>query len=148
MRGDWAVLFSHAEDFAPCHLEGDRWTVIMARALSSKGIRLLTLASSPVVKLEYSWVHTVTGDEDDLVLADDTSLASSSRDLPIHRFFSQMRALSGARFVMIIDDVLSPCRTFIYDLCVSLPSPLEFVGWAHALRGKQARRGSVGDAPA
>jgi hypothetical protein len=43
----------------------------------------------------------------------------------------------GQRFVMIIDGELRQRKTFSYDTLSGLPSPLEFLGWAEALRTKQ-----------
>jgi hypothetical protein len=43
----------------------------------------------------------------------------------------------GRRFVMIIDGELRQQKVFSYDTLSGLPSPLEFLGWAQALRTKQ-----------
>jgi hypothetical protein len=44
---------------------------------------------------------------------------------------------AGRRFVMIIDNALRVQKKFCYDSLSNLPSPLELLGWAGALRAKQ-----------
>lgn len=42
----------------------------------------------------------------------------------------------GQRFAMIIDNALRIRKMFTYSVLTSLPSPLELLGWADALRAK------------
>src|SRR5262249_37842176 len=111
MRGRWAVIFSHPEDFLPCGFEVDRWKTMMARALSSGEVRLLTLASSSGSNWGRDWISAVTHDERHVL----------SCDSQLRRFFDATRASSGDRFVTIIDDTLSPRRTFVYEHTTNLP---------------------------
>src|SRR5262249_377314 len=43
----------------------------------------------------------------------------------------------GQRFAMIIDNALHIRKTFTYSVLSNLPSPLELLGWADALRARQ-----------
>jgi hypothetical protein len=53
----------------------------------------------------------------------------------LHR---DIRALDQRCFVMIIDDMLRSRRTFAYNGLADVPSPLEFLGWADAIRGRHS----------
>jgi alkyl hydroperoxide reductase subunit AhpC len=136
LNGDWAILFSHAEDFAPGNFEDDRWRVMMERAFVGRGVRPLILASEST-KQHDSWVTTITGDAGDVTLATDTPLNFLTGKVQGSRLLNEITALSTERFVMIIDDTLFPHRTFTYNQRVNLPSPLEFLGWADTLRAKR-----------
>jgi alkyl hydroperoxide reductase subunit AhpC len=132
----WAIFFSHPEDFVPCDLETDRWLVVVRRAFSERGIRPLGLASR-AVDLDRGWVSRLSGDACAVMLEHMVQQHSSAIDLQA-RILREDMASSGQRFVMIIDGALRKHRTFTYSTRVGLPSPLEFLGWADALRAKQA----------
>jgi hypothetical protein len=132
----WAIIFSHPEDFVPCDLEMDRWLVVVRHAFSEHGIRPLALASR-ALDLDRSWVARLSGDTCAVMLEDAVRQHSSAIDLQA-RILREDIASSGQRFVMIIDGALRKHRTFTYSARLDLPSPLEFLGWADALRGRQA----------
>lgn len=52
--GDWAILFSHPDDFFPHDWEVDRWLVIMRRTFLDSEVRPLALASSDP-EVDRSW---------------------------------------------------------------------------------------------
>lgn len=52
-------------------------------------------------------------------------------------------ARSGARFAIIVDSDLRCRRTIRYDAATDLPSPIELVGWAVALRERHPPNRSI-----
>ena len=138
LRGGWAILFSHPDDFCSYDLEMDRWLIVTQRAFAERGIRPLALASASLDP-ERSWVTQVTGDSRTVLLEDPTQQHFGPVDLqtPVLR---EALEQSGRRFVMIIDSQLRQQKVFQYDRLSDLPSPLEFLGWAEALRRSPALR--------
>jgi alkyl hydroperoxide reductase subunit AhpC len=137
LRGDWAILFSHPDDFVRYDLEMDRWLVVAKRAFAERGIRPIALAS-PTSDPEQSWITQVSGDNRSVLLED----ASQQYFGPVDRQTPVLREeieLAKRRFVMIIDDELRQQKIFSYGTLSNLPSPLEFLGWTEALRAKQYR---------
>lgn len=132
----WAIVFSHPEDFTPCDLEMDRWLVVVRHAFSERGIRPLGLASRALY-LDRSWVSWLNLDTCTVMLEDAVRQHSPAIDLQTRDLCEDI-ASSRQRFVMIIDGALRKHRTFTYTARLGLPSPLEFVGWADALRARQA----------
>jgi hypothetical protein len=49
-----------------------------------------------------------------------------------------IRAMGQGCFVMIVDDRLRSRRTFAYSGLADVPSPLEFLGWADAIRARHS----------
>jgi alkyl hydroperoxide reductase subunit AhpC len=136
LRGGWAILFSHPDDFCPYDLEMDRWLIVTQRAFAERDIRPIALAS-PSLDPERSWVTQVTGDSRTVLLEDPTQQHFGPVDLqtPVLR---ETIEKSGRRFVMIIDSGLRRQKVFQYDRLSELPSPLEILGWAEALRRSAA----------
>lgn len=136
MRDGWAILFSHPDDFVSYDLEMDRWMVITRRAFAERRIQPIALAS-PTLATEHSWVTQVSGDNRSVILEDPVQQQFGPVDLqtPVLR-----EAIEHAehRFAMIIDNTLRIRKTFTYRVLTSLPSPLELLGWAEALRSKQS----------
>jgi len=135
LRESWAMLFSHPDDFVSYDLEIDRWLVITRRAFAERRILPLALASQ-TLDLEHSWVTQVSGDNRPVLLEDPVQQHFGPVDLqtPVLREAIEQ---ADRRFVMIIDSALRIQRTFTYQSLSSLPSPLELLGWAEALRSKQ-----------
>jgi hypothetical protein len=148
LEGDWAIIFSHPDDFVRYDLEMDRWLVVTQRAFAARRIRPIAL-DSPALDPETSWVTQVIGDSRAVLLEDPTQQHFGPVDLQTPALRAALER-SGRRFVMIIDGELRQRKTFSYDTLSGLPSPLEFLGWAEALRTKQvatlqARHGSPGE---
>lgn len=137
LRKDWAILFSHPDDFVRCELEMDRWLAVVERAFSGCRIRPLALAS-PVLEHHDTWVAQVTGDSRIVVLEKPSREDARAFDLGAHALHHDIESLGKRRFVMIIDDSLRPRRTFAYSGLASVPSPLEFLGWADAARARHS----------
>lgn len=136
LGGSWAIVFSHPDDFVSYDLELDRWLVITRRAFAERHIQPLALAS-PSLDPERSWVTQVSGDSRAVLLENPAQQHFGPVDLqtPVLREAIEQ---TGRRFVMIIDSALRIQKTFTYQDLSNLPSPLELLGWAEALRAKQA----------
>jgi alkyl hydroperoxide reductase subunit AhpC len=135
LRDDWAILFSHPDDFVSYDFEMDRWLVIMRRAFTERNIRPLALAS-PTREVDMSWVTQVSGDERTVLLEDPQQyFGPVDLQTPVLRESIEQ---SQQRFVMIIDNTLRIQKMFAYRSRADLPSPLELLGWADTLRSKQA----------
>jgi hypothetical protein len=135
LEGDWAIIFSHPDDFVRYDLEMDRWLVVTQRAFAARGIRPIAL-DSPALDPATSWVTQVIGDSRAVLLEDPTQQHFGPVDLQTPVLREALERV-GRRFVMIIDGELRQQKTFSYDTLSGLPSPLEFLGWAEALRTKQ-----------
>jgi len=133
LGGDWAILFSHPDDFVSYDLEMDRWLVITRKAYADRGIQPIALAA-PTLDTERSWVTQVSGDSRAVLLEERTQFGPVDLQVPVLR--EQIEA-PGRRFVMIIDNALRIQKTVTYQSLSNLPSPLELLGWAEALRAKQ-----------
>jgi hypothetical protein len=136
LGGRWALLFSHPGDFDQEHLERDRWLSVLRRSFLDHEVRALTLA-----RREYDgqgmplcWLgELVEGCAAVLSTAIHAGVSPESRAGALRAQIAR----SGARFAMIIDSDLRCRRTVPYRAAVDLPSPLELVGWAVALRERQ-----------
>jgi hypothetical protein len=142
LEGDWAIIFSHPDDFVRYDLEMDRWLVVTQRAFAARRIRPIAL-DSPSLDPATSWVTQVIGDSRAVLLEDPTQQHFGPVDLATPALRAALE-ISGRRFVMIIDGELRQQKTFSYDALSGLPSPLEFLGWAEALRAKQAESTAAG----
>jgi hypothetical protein len=133
----WAILFSHPDDFVSYDLEMDRWLVITRQAFAERRIQPIALAS-PTLDPEHCWVTQVSGDNRAVVLEDPTQQHLGGPD------DAQILALREAidrpdrRFALIIDSTLHIQKMFTYSVVSTPPSPLELLGWADALRARQA----------
>jgi alkyl hydroperoxide reductase subunit AhpC len=135
LREGWAILFSHPNDFVTYDLEMDRWLVIIRRAFAERRIQPIALAS-PTLDPDRNWVAQVSGDNRTVLLEDPARQYFGPVDLqaPVLREAIEQ---PGSRFVVIIDDALRIRKKFTYQALSNLPSPLELLGWADALRAKQ-----------
>jgi hypothetical protein len=138
LAGRWGILFSHPEDFAQEQLELDRWISVLNQGFRAQGVAavaLLRAGHNP----EQGWLGrlaTLTRD----------SAAALSLDLPQPAALADFAAgalraditRNGPRFALIIDSDLRCRRALSYRSRGELPSPLDLIGWAVALR-KRAR---------
>jgi hypothetical protein len=132
---DWAVLFSHPGDFVRCDLEMDRWLSVVERAFAGCRIRPLALASASR-EAQPGWVAQVSGDSRTVLLEEPSCEDANAFDPGAYALHHDIRALGQRCFVMIIDDMLRSRRTFAYSGLADVPSPLEFLGWADAIRAR------------
>jgi hypothetical protein len=146
LRGDWAILFSHPDDFVSHDLEMDRWLVVTRQAFAGRGIRPMALASA-ALDPQRCWITEVSGDPRSVLLEDPSQQHFGPVDLQTPVLRAEIEQ-PGRRFVMIIDGELRQQKLFSYDSLSNLPSPLEFLGWAEALRAKQLAADQAHAAPA
>jgi hypothetical protein len=138
----WAILFSHPDDFAQEQMEMDRWITVLAHSFSARGIVPVALAR-PQSNAEQGWLWRLAaldGDSAAILTLDDPSAALA--DISGGALCAQI-ARSGPRFAMILDSSLRCRRTLSYRLPAELPSPLELIGWAVALRKRDRLRESA-----
>jgi len=134
LREGWAVLFSHPHDFVRCDFEMDRWLAVIQGAFNGTRVRPLALAANGTLAAA-SWIAAVSGDSRRVILC---APSPRGRDLPAARLHTAIASLTAERFVMLVDESLGKRRTFMYDTLAEVPSPLEFLGWAGAVRARWA----------
>jgi hypothetical protein len=108
LHGRWALLFSHADDFAAYGFESDRWLVHVQEAFAAADIRPLALAD----RHEAGWVTEVGG------------------------CTTTLRFHLDSRFVLTLDAALRVRRTFVYAQGDRLPSPMDLAALAREARDK------------
>lgn len=113
LRRDWALVFSHPEDFASYGFEADRWIAHVEEAFKAHRIRAVALSRHP----DYSWVTQIEG-------------RAAAIDLKVG---------PTTRFVAIVDGSLRVQRTFAYEPHDRLPSLLDLPAVAAAQRDTQER---------
>jgi alkyl hydroperoxide reductase subunit AhpC len=136
LDGDWAILFSHPNDFVSYDLEMDRWVVITRRAFADRQVRPIALGQ------DHGWVSEVSGEAGAVLLEDPKREHFGPVDLQAPLLREEIER-AGRRFVMIIDNSLRVQKKLAYESLAGLPSPLELLGWADALRAKQAAKHTV-----
>jgi hypothetical protein len=142
---NWALLFSHPDDFVSYDLEVDRWLVITRRAFADRHIRPIALGrakSDGEIREHHGWVSQVSDDARTVLLEDPKQQHFGPVDLQAPVLREEIEQSEG-RFVMIIDDALRVSKRFSYASLSDLPSPLELLGWADAVRAKQVERQAV-----
>jgi hypothetical protein len=134
LAGRWAVLFSHPQDFVQEQLEMDRWLSVFNRSLSDHDVAAVGLARAGHNTGESRLGRLAAlGGEFAAVLALDPPLPGLLANLSAGALRAEI-ARSGSRFAMIIDPNLRCRRVLSYHLPAELPSPLDLIGWAVALR--------------
>jgi len=149
LAGRWAIVFSHPEDFAQEQLEMDRWIGILSRSFSAWGIAAVALLQAGC-DAERGWLGRLAGPGLDPAATLSLEPRNCAAPPTVADFaLGGLRAdiaRNGPRFALIIDSDLRCHRTLRYRLPGELPSPLELVGWAVALRKRDRtleRRGAV-----
>lgn len=128
LHGRWALLFSHADDFAAYGFESDRWLVHVHEAFAAADVRPLALAD----RQEAGWVTEVGGCTTTLAL-DEIQRYPVARDSREEELRSAAFDRS-ARFVMTLDSGLRLRRTFVYTQHDRLPSPMDLAALAREVR--------------
>jgi hypothetical protein len=140
LAGDWALLFSHPDDFGSYDFESDRWRIVLTQAFAAARIRPLALASRK--SSGDCWVPEAGGA---LVVPELRPLRASRRVLHFEPHVRELRnaiAQATTRFAMIIDDSLRLRRTFAYTARDRVPSPLDL-----AIMARQLRKAGAAEVP-
>lgn len=140
LADSWALIFSHPGDFVRCELEMDRWLSVLQHTFASCRVKPLELPAPAGGAPHASWVSAAGGDARLVQLIDARETRFTVRDLQAHTLQGEIAALGRRRFVMIVDDALRSRRTFTYSALAEIPSPLEFAGWAAAVRARERGR--------
>ena len=137
LAGRWAILFSHPDDFAQEQLEMDRWLSIVSRSFAERDVAAVIVAR-PGHQAGHGWLGRLAGpgSESAAALTLDTPPGAPA-DLAAGALRAQMTR-HGPRCALIVDPHVRCRRALGYRLSDELPSPLELIGWAVALR-KQDR---------
>jgi hypothetical protein len=121
LDGNWALFFSHPDDFACRGFEADRWQVVLQEAFGEAGVRPVAAFDERRPAFN-GWVTDVGGTL--------TRLAS------VHAArIREATASASCRVVAILDESLQTRRLFAYSPALQLPSPLDLVATARRLRG-------------
>ena len=128
LHGRWALLFSHADDFAAYGFESDRWLIHVYEAFAAADVRPLALAD----RQEAGWVTEVGGCTTTLAL-DEIQRYPVARDSS-EEFQRNAAFERSARFVMTLDAGLRLRRTFVYAQRDRLPSPMDLAALAREVR--------------
>lgn len=128
--GSWAVVFSHANDFACTSLESDRWLIVVKQAFASARVRPLACSLDPA-SLPTNWVLEVGGTN--TIIPREPTRYSPMADLHAY-LLCEAITQATTRFVMIIDHTLRLRKTLSYEPGARLPSPLDLAATAERLR--------------
>lgn len=130
----WAILFSHPQDFVQEQLEMDRWMSVLRRSFGGHDVAAVGLAGPGRNAAEGCLGRLAAlGNELAAVLALDPPLPGMLLDLSASALRADITR-SGPRFAMVVDPNLRCRRVLSYHQPVGLPSPLDLIGWAVALR--------------
>ncbi len=143
LAGRWAILFSHPDDFAQEPLEMDRWVTVLSRSFGERDVAAVALAragSHP----EQGWLGHLAALEREsaAILVLEPRLSRALPD-PSGRGLSTRISRCGPRFAMVMDSELQCRRALSYRLPAELPSPLDLIGWAVALRKRHREEESA-----
>jgi len=134
LDGNWALLFSHPDDFACREIESDRWLILLQEELTAADVRPLRLAPSGS---EYSgrWVLSVGGGT--FVVDPKPSHDTRLHFLP-HRDLCDSIRNTSSRFVLILDELLHRRFVLTYEPTERVPSPLDLAAMASTLRRRSS----------
>jgi hypothetical protein len=136
LSGDWALLFSHPEDFQDQGLEVDRWQQILRDEFRLRAVRPLACRASAAAA-ERSWVGEMVCDHRLLRLEPDAG-ADGRIDPAARRLREQILELPP-RFVLIIDPALNRRGLLKYVAGRHSISPLDLLAAADAMRRRSWR---------
>lgn len=133
----WAILFSHPDDFDQEQFERDRWIRVLERGFSEQGIKPLALARQghDAQLTSLGWLDEL-GDGCAAQVSTAIPREGARRDFRATTLRAQILH-SDTRFAMVIDSDLLCRQAVRYRAAIDLPSPLELLGWAVALRERQ-----------
>jgi len=139
LRGDWAMLFSHPNDFQYQGLENDRWVSILRDEFGARGVRPLACTRG-AVELDGSWVSDLIADRGLVRLESAGAEAPNAPvDLPARALRDDIVAMPP-RFVLIVDEDLRRRGVLKYSAGRASVSPLDLLGSIDVLRRRHAAR--------
>ena len=110
LGGQWAVLFSNPEDFAPHPSTPEGFITLLADDFAACGVKPISLADNRGTDAAGSWLDFAGADNTQVVLHDDAA-GGSIVDLAAHTLATKLHRLA-ARFVIVLDEK-ARCRTTI-----------------------------------
>lgn len=131
LRGTWAVVFSHANDFACTSLESDRWLIVVKHAFANARVRPLACSRDPSSR-PTNWILEAGGTN--AIIPQDPLRSPPLASLNAY-LLCEAITQTTSRFVMIIDHTLRLRKTLSYEQGARLPSPLDLAATAERLRG-------------
>ncbi|HZT04808.1 MAG TPA: hypothetical protein VFA39_21340 [Steroidobacteraceae bacterium] len=137
----WAILFSRPDDFDREQLERDRWIRVLERSFAQHAVRPLAQSELDSQETSLGWLAEL-GDGCAALLSTAPPAPGTLLDFRAGSLRAEI-ARSGARFAMIVDSDLRCQRTIRYEAPMDLPSPMELVGWAVALRERRLSDPSI-----
>jgi len=131
LRGRWALLFSHPDDFAHHGFEADRWVEQVRQAFRAESLAALTVGARVAGIAE--WIAAIGGSCISHRTFDSILQRSDRRDCLVDRS-------SAGRYVVILDGQLQVRRTFLYERPDQVPSPIALASLAAACRFRAESR--------
>jgi hypothetical protein len=130
----WAILFSHPDDFDQEQLERDRWIRVLERRFTEQAVKPLALARQghDAQLPSLGWLDEL-GDGCAAQVSIAIPLEGTAHDFRATTLRAQILH-SDTRFAMVIDSDLLCRQAVRYRAAIDLPSPLDLLGWAVALR--------------
>lgn len=116
LRGRWALVFSHPDDFANYGFEADRWVEQVKETFQAEG--MAALAVGPRAGSDAGWIAATGG----------CFISQRTFDSIVGDCTSEQR------FVTILDSALQLRRTFVYRQGDLVPSPIGLAALAAASR--------------
>lgn len=123
LRGRWAVLFSHPDDFANYGFEADRWIAQVKEAFHAESVAALAV-SPRAAGDDAGWIAAVGG----------CSISPRTFDSVVVHSGALAHRNPERRCVLILDDELRVRRTFVYEGTGRVPSPIGLASLAAACR--------------
>jgi hypothetical protein len=127
LRGRWALLFSHPDDFANYGFEADRWIDQVKQAFDADSIAALAIDTRAAGD-KAGWITAVGGCLISQRTFESVVLHGSEAE------FDSAQRIPERRFVMMLDGGLQLRRTFLYSGADNVPSPIGLASLACRFR--------------
>jgi alkyl hydroperoxide reductase subunit AhpC len=138
LGGDWALLFSHPEDFQDQGLERDRWLEILRDEFRARGVRPVACRRASG-DADGSWVGELICDHRLLRLGAAAAASGEPIDMSARSLRDKILSLAP-RFVLIIDESLQRRGVLKYSAGRTTVSPLDLLASIDAFRHRSPPR--------